>query len=146
MWLAAVQGLRVVGAGFLFLWAFGHLPPLFALPAGWGDVLVGVLAPFVAVRLARDPGFLTSTSCWRFHALGTVDFVGAIGTGILARGTFPALSGPATTGVLGELPLVMIPGFAVPLWICLHLAAFAQIAHARAGCRGGEPSLGAVAG
>lgn len=130
VWLTAVQGLRIVGGAFLFLAAFGHLPNLFAMPAGWGDVLVAVLAPFVTARLARDRTFLTSPWFRRFHFLGMLDFVGAIGSGLLARGTFPALAGPVTTTALGELPLIVIPGFAVPLWICLHLAVFAQIREA----------------
>lgn len=33
-----------------------------------------------------------------------------------------------STSALGELPLVLIPCFAVPLWICLHIAALTQIA------------------
>lgn len=131
VWLAAVQGLRAVGAGFLFLYAFGVLPALFAHPAGWGDLIVALLAPFVAVRLARDPSFLASAWHWRFHALGVLDFAGALGSGLLARGTFPALVEGATTSPLGDLPLVLIPAFAVPLWICLHVSAFVHIRAAR---------------
>jgi hypothetical protein len=132
VWLTAVQGLRMIGAGFLFLYTFGHLPGLFAHPAGWGDMLVAALASFIAARLARDPGFLRSRALWRFHALGMLDFAGAVGTGVLAGGTFPSLvEGGISTSPLVELPLALIPGFAVPLWICLHLAAFAQIRAAR---------------
>jgi hypothetical protein len=130
VWLAAIQGMRVLGVGFLFVYGFGHLPGLFAHPAGWGDLLVAVLAPFVAARLARDPGFLRSPWLWRFHALGMLDFVGAVGSGLLARFTVGG------TDALGQLPLVLVPAFAVPLWICLHLAAFEQI-RAAAGREGG---------
>lgn len=132
VWLTSVQGLRMIGAGFLFLYAFGHLPGLFAHPAGWGDMLVAALAPFIAARLARDPTFLRSPALWRFHALGMLDFAGAVGTGVLTGGTFPSLvEGGISTSPLAMLPLALIPGFAVPLWICLHLAAFAQIRVAR---------------
>lgn len=130
VWLAAVHGLRILGAGFLFVYAFGHLPALFALMAGWGDVLVALLAPFVAARLARDPQFLGSAWTWRFHALGMLDFVGAIGSGLVSRMS-AELSGGVSTAALGQFPLLIIPGFAVPLWICLHIAAFMQIRHAR---------------
>jgi len=64
-------------------------------------------------------------------ALGLLDFAGAVGTGILARGSFPALVEGATTQAMGDLPLILVPAFAVPLWICLHIAAFVQIAEAR---------------
>ena len=36
--------------------ALGHLPALFALPAGLGDVAAGIAAPLVALRLAQGTG------------------------------------------------------------------------------------------
>src|SRR5580704_12241160 len=44
---------RVEGVAFLIIMALGHLPALFALPAGLGDIAAGVAAPLVALRLAR---------------------------------------------------------------------------------------------
>ena len=132
VWLAAVQGLRALGGGFLFVHAYGHLPAAFAWPAGLGDLLVAVLAPFVALRLARDPGYLAAPGPARFHALGMLDFAVAVGTGVATSASIPVVVDGITTGPLGVLPLVLIPAFAVPLWICLHLAAFAQIRAARA--------------
>ena len=41
--LTALQGWRVVGAAFLFLWAYGLLPAVFALPAGIGELPSGWL-------------------------------------------------------------------------------------------------------
>ena len=131
VWLAAVHGLRVLGVGFLFVHAFGHLPGLFAHPAGWGDLAVGLLAPFAATRLARNPDFIRSSWLWRFHALGMLDFVGAIGSGLFAARLSWMDTTAIPTAALGQLPLLLIPAFAVPLWICLHLTAFAQIREAR---------------
>lgn len=127
VWLTAMQGLRILGAGFLFVYAFGHLPALFAYMAGWGDVLVAILAPLVVARLAADKAFLRSRWYAGFHILGFLDFVGAVGSGLIARGTIPILDSAESTAALGQLPLLLIPCFAVPLWICLHIAAFAQI-------------------
>ena len=47
---------RVVGVAFLPYLALGHLPALFALPAGLGDIAAGIAAPLVARRLARGTG------------------------------------------------------------------------------------------
>src|SRR5467141_2628506 len=47
-WLIGLQVYRVLGAVFLVRWASGALPGAFALPAGGGDVLVGLLALPVA--------------------------------------------------------------------------------------------------
>jgi len=127
IWLTAMQGLRILGAGFLFVYAFGHLPALFAYMAGWGDVLVAILAPLMVARLAADKAFLRSRWYAGFHILGLLDFVGAVGSGLIARGTIPITESVESTAALGQLPLLLIPCFAVPLWICLHFAAFAQI-------------------
>ncbi|MDD5579017.1 MAG: hypothetical protein PHY16_07015 [Methylobacter sp.] len=47
-----IQVYRVVGGIFLILYATDRLPALFAWPAGFGDVLVGTLAPLVALAYA----------------------------------------------------------------------------------------------
>jgi hypothetical protein len=143
VWLTAMQGLRMLGAGFLFVYAFGHLPALFAHTAGWGDVLVAFLAPIVVARLASDQAFIRSSWYGGFHALGLLDFVGAVGSGLVARGTVPVLEAPESTAALGQMPLLLVPCFAVPLWICLHIAAFAQIreAHRAARVRDGARSV-----
>jgi hypothetical protein len=127
IWLASVQGLRILGLSFLFLYAFGVVPGLFAHPAGWGDMAVGLIAPFMAVRIAREPSFLTSPWYWRFHALGMLDFISALGSAMLAQ----RLADSANTLPLVDWPLVFVPAFGVPLFICLHLTAFAQIRAAR---------------
>jgi len=43
----------VAGVAFLVAMALGQLPAVFALPAGWGDVAIGVQAVFVARSLRR---------------------------------------------------------------------------------------------
>ena len=43
----------VEGTAFLAVMALGHLPALFALPAGLGDIAAGIAAPLVARRLAQ---------------------------------------------------------------------------------------------
>ena len=52
-WVVGVQFYRVLGVIFLLLNAQGRLPSLFALPAGAGDIAVGLLAPIVALAYAR---------------------------------------------------------------------------------------------
>src|SRR5215467_9705471 len=54
-WLVGVQLYRVLGAIFLILSATETLPRLFALPAGLGDTVVGLLAPVVGLAYARAP-------------------------------------------------------------------------------------------
>ena len=53
--LVLPQAFRVTGVFFLLYLAFGHLPALFALQAGLGDIAAGIAAPLVALRLAATP-------------------------------------------------------------------------------------------
>lgn len=125
--LTALQGWRVLGGGFLMLYAFGHLPGFFAWPAGVGDVAVGLGAPFTAIALARGHLSITSNRFLAVHASGLLDFVIAIGTGIAARNQIPGLVEGVTSSAMGDLPLVLIPAFAVPVFIVLHLIVLLQV-------------------
>ncbi len=53
----------------------GHLPALFALPAGLGDIAAGIAAPLVARRLAQGGG--RRGALW-FNAFGMTDLVYAL--------------------------------------------------------------------
>jgi hypothetical protein len=52
-WLVSVQLYRALGVIFLIL--AGKLPGQFALPAGVGDIAIGLLAPIVGFAYARAP-------------------------------------------------------------------------------------------
>jgi len=125
--LTALQGWRVLGGGFLMLYAFGHLPGFFAWPAGVGDVAVGLGAPFAAIALARGHLSITSPRLLAVHGAGLLDFVVAAGTGIAARNQIPGLVESVTSSAMGDLPLVLVPAFAVPVFIILHLIVLVQI-------------------
>ena len=118
--LTFVQSWRVAGFTFLVLYAAGILPGVFALPAGGGDIAIGATAPLVAVKLANfnhRRGFIF----WQI--LGISDLVMAVTLGTIARLISPDGVG---TGVMTVLPLSLIPTFAVPLLIMLHVICIAQ--------------------
>ncbi|VAV92716.1 hypothetical protein MNBD_ALPHA05-1420, partial [hydrothermal vent metagenome] len=46
--IIALQAWRIIGFAFLAVWGLGELPAVFALPAGIGDMAVGLAAPVVA--------------------------------------------------------------------------------------------------
>lgn len=123
---------RVVGFAFLALYAANHLPAVFALPAGFGDVAVGLLAIYAVRRLDRDPEYATSPGFVRFHLLGLLDFAVAISTAALAGGVFPALvPGGVTAAPMEIWPLNLFPSFIVPAFIVLQLAALLKIRERR---------------
>jgi hypothetical protein len=122
-WMIGVQLYRVVGAVFLIAMVGGSVPEEFALPAGVGDVLVGVTAP--AVGYAVYKGFRSWRSlatAWNF--VGIADLVLAVSTGFLTSpSAFQVLSTNAPNYPITRFPLVLIPTFAVPVSILLHFFA-----------------------
>ena len=58
----------------------GHLPALFALPAGLGEIAAGIAAPLVACRLAQGGG--RRAALW-FNAFGMTDLVVSLTLGAL---------------------------------------------------------------
>jgi hypothetical protein len=119
--LALPHTLRVVGVLFLIVMAQGHLPAAFALPAGLGDIAIGVAAPFVARRLARDSGH---TGAVRFNVLGILDLVVAGIIGFLLLGIVEVTP---STAPLTLLPLALIPTGAVPLAVALHIVSLCRL-------------------
>jgi hypothetical protein len=125
--LIGCQIYRVAGALFILAWAQGRLPGVFALPAGLGDIAVGVSAPVVAARVRRSAdGWRELAHSW--NVLGLADLVMAVTLGAL---TSPSTFHPSALGAPGymtsRLPLVLIPVFAVPVSALLHLATFRRL-------------------
>lgn len=123
----ALQGWRAAGALFLPLWYFGHLPAAFGLPAGLGDLAVGMAAPFVAVQIARrTAGAIQAAYALTFA--GIADFVVAVGIGASAReGSWLLLPGEIGSGLMNQLPLSLIPTFLVPLFLIAHIIALMKL-------------------
>ncbi len=126
-WLVGLQVYRVFGGIFLVAWSRGGMSGTFALPAGMGDVLVGVLALPVAYLLRADsPGAPWVAIAW--NIFGLVDFAIAIGIGILsAPGPLQVIIPDVPNAQLGTFPTVMIPAFAVPSSILLHVLSLRQL-------------------
>jgi len=133
--VAAMQGWRWAGLGFLSLYAHGVLPGLFALPAGLGDMAIGVTAPWIVLRLTHNSSFVTSRRFVLWNIMGIIDLIVAISMATISSGFLPGITGNVTTSPMAQLPLVLIPVYLVPLFIMLHFTALTQ---ARRIVRGGK--------
>jgi hypothetical protein len=123
--LTIVQAWRIGGIVFVILQSVGHLPALFALPAGLGDFAIGITAPLVANHLLPFVAYRKSFLTW--HALGVLDLVVAVAMGVLtSRGPIGLLTVAVPSDLMTVLPLSLIPTFAVPLLTICHLIVFAQ--------------------
>lgn len=138
--LTAVQSWRVGGIVFLILMMRGILAPAFALPAGLGDITIGVTAPFVATAMSRKN--LSANGFARWQLAGIADLVVAVTMGVLSSpSSIGILAHGATTEVMGLLPLSLIPTFAVPLLVIFHLICVEQARSGRLGKIGMHPAL-----
>jgi hypothetical protein len=117
--------LRVEGVVFLVYLALGHLPALFALPAGLGDITTGLMAPLVAYRLARGTGRRAAV---RFTAFGITDMVLALILGAITA--FGLLHITPSGAPITELPLALIPTAVVPLLLALHITSLQTLPRA----------------
>jgi hypothetical protein len=124
--IAGMQAWRWAGLGFLADYAHNVLPAMFALPAGIGDMAIGVTAPFMILALLRQPGFAASSAFIRWNVLGVLDLVVAISIGTVSTFLATGAPGEISTAPMAMLPLLVIPAFLVPLFLMLHIAALMQ--------------------
>ncbi|TGL76775.1 hypothetical protein [Leptospira yasudae] len=111
---------RYIGSLFIWFYINDKLPPTFALSAGLGDCFVATLALFLISILKRKPNSIREL--WIFNILGIVDFMTAVTLGTLSSdGPQRLIFETPTSGLIGELPLILIPGFGVPFTALVHV-------------------------
>ncbi|HZS34759.1 MAG TPA: hypothetical protein VFC42_15455, partial [Methylomirabilota bacterium] len=114
----------------------GELPWAFAVPGGWGDVAVALVAlALVALVDPARPG-----GCRLYAArnlLGLADILGVVATAARL-----AITVPGSMRALMEGPLALLPTFLVPLIVTTHVVLLARL---RASRRRPPPPLSAGA-
>ena len=126
-WLIGVQCYRALGIMFLILYGAGKMPGLFAWPAGIGDVLVGGIAPVVAIAYARAPD-KNGDLVWGWNILGLSDLAVAVASGMVtARSPIQQFAFDLPNELISAFPLVLIPIYVVPLSVLLHLASLTKL-------------------
>jgi len=140
-WIVSVQIYRALGLIFLVLYAGGRLPGVFAWPAGAGDVIVGVLAPFVGIAYARrSRNAAALVRAW--NRFGIVDLIVAVATGLLTSPSpFQMFALGAPNQLISAFPLAMVPVFLVPLSVLLHLASLQKLRQLETGQQVPHPLL-----
>jgi hypothetical protein len=130
-WFVAMHITRILGFGFLALMDMKLLPAVFALPAGYGDMIVAVLALGVLyLHITRNRHARALTIAW--NGLGLLDFVGALVTGVLYIGPFAAQLATAGASLSYLNYVLIVPSFGVPLYTLLHIYSLFQLLSARA--------------
>jgi len=110
--LIAIHTWRILGIVFLWGMTQGLLDPAFAIPAGIGDILIGVTAVPFAI-------FLWKGYSWSKYAvvvwtvLGIADLVNAVTLGVITNSDFSA-------STMATFPWILVPTVGVPLALTLH--------------------------
>jgi hypothetical protein len=139
-WVIAIQFYRVAGVTFLVLYAAHLLPGPFALPAGVGDVAIGLAAAGIGIG-AVGGRQLSSRAVLRWNLLGIADLIVAVGMGFLTSpSVFQMFAFDRPNELISVFPLVLIPTFLVPLSILLHIISLIQLGRAPAHA-GGIPLM-----
>jgi hypothetical protein len=127
--LTMLQTWRVAGLAFVALSAQGTLPTGFALPAGFGDIIVGLTAPFVAVFVIGG-GRWAKRAYYGWTFFGIADLITAVTLGVLhSNSPIGLLTGTeANTEAMAVLPMSLIPTFGVPLTLALHAISLVNVA------------------
>jgi hypothetical protein len=125
-WLVALQVYRIFGGIFLVNWVNGTVAGAFAWPAGIGDMLTGIMALPVALRLASGAENGRSAAI-AWNIFGLFDFAVAITMGTLSAPGPLQIFGLDIPASLVAYPIVLIPAFAVPSSILLHALSIRQL-------------------
>ncbi|MFI4981505.1 MAG: hypothetical protein ACHQIO_14255 [Nevskiales bacterium] len=140
--LVALHSSRLLGVLFVILHGLGRLPLTFAYSAGFGDMLIAVLAVPVALAIQRQArGWREYARAW--NIAGVIDLVAAmiLGAGAAVGSPLHLIHGEPANGLMGSLPWFLIPGFLVPFYLVLHLFVFTRLA----GTKQERPALSAHA-
>ena len=103
----------------------GQVPALWALPAGIGDILVAVTAPWVA-RDVDTPRGRRRAVIW--NLFGIADLIVAVGLGIMTSpGPTQVFETAPTSELMTHFPMALVPTFLVPLAFMLHVISLWQL-------------------
>lgn len=128
--LIGLHMVRVAGSVFLVLLDMRLLPAQFALPAGYGDIVVAVTAPFALYALNKNKPFGRGVAI-AWNILGILDFAIALVTGTLFIGPYVRQLARAGHSFAYLDYVLMIPGFAVPLLMLTHIASLRGLFYTR---------------
>ena len=127
--LLGLNALRILPGAFILLLASqGKLSGPFPQSAGWGDIIVGVIAvPLMLTPLRSFAGSRGALLAW--NILGTLDLLEAVAIGVLWAPGPPLQIYGGTVGstAMWSLPWSTIPTLLVPFYFVTHGIIFARL-------------------
>ncbi|MEL7159644.1 MAG: hypothetical protein AAFN92_02710, partial [Bacteroidota bacterium] len=121
----AVHFFRIIGGFFLVLVALQTLPAWFGLIAGIGDVTTAVTSIYVAKKARAQPAGAKRLA-WAWNTFGLVDILfTAVAANVLTKLALDG--GDQGVAVLAQFPFALIPAFAPPTILFLHLVIYRKL-------------------
>jgi hypothetical protein len=118
--IVALHLTRFVGFYFLWLYGKGQLPYRFAVPGGWGDIIVAAAASVMLASWSMLGRRRPVLFIWNLYGLVDILFV-------VTTAAAEAMAVPASMAALLRMPLSLLATFLVPLIISSHLLIFARL-------------------
>jgi hypothetical protein len=115
---------RFVGLWFLVLYERSELPRAFAIPAGFGELIVATMALPVALAPLDPPVRLRAITIWNVVGLLDLALVSFTATRLL-------LAQPIEMSAFLRLPLSLVPTLLLPALFASHLVIFHRCVEAR---------------
>ncbi len=122
--LVMLHSWRMLGLGFLFLYAHDILPGLFAWLAGLGDALAAAGATLIGINLLRGRA-VSKQALLTWNSFGLLDFLIAVSVGTALRSAW--FGSEIATDPMAFLPLSLIPTLVVPFYMITHLIIFLKL-------------------
>ncbi len=130
--LIGLNSMRVLGVLFLLLVLEGRFSGPFPFSAGLGDIITGVFAIPLALKVARSQPVSTATiTSW--NAFGALDLFAAIALGLTSANGSPLqlIHAGAGSQAMQALPFCLVPAVLVPFYLITHGVVAAQLAARR---------------
>jgi len=123
--LIGLQAFRCVGWVMVLEHWRGNLPGVFAHPAGWGDLLVGIIALAVLIRYRNQE--IPKGAVKLVFTVGIADFVSAFFFGFTSAATPFQLFAFDLPNQVSLYPTGLIPLFLVPYAIIFHILSITEM-------------------
>ena len=123
--LIGVQAIRVFGWVFVLEHLRGNLPGIFAHPAGWGDLLVGIIALVVLIRYRRQK--IPNGAVILVFTVGIADLISAFFFGFASSATPLQMFALDQPNQVLLYPTGLIPLFLVPYFVIYHILSITEM-------------------
>ncbi len=123
--LVGLQVVRIIGLIFVLEHWRGNLPGVFAHPASWGDLLVGIIALAVLIRYRNQE--IPNGAVILLITVGIADFVSAFFFGVTSSAGPIQLFAFDRPNQVVLYPTGLIPLFLIPYAVIFHILSITEM-------------------